>query len=85
MSRYIVEDEDGNAVVKQPTCPWCGQLPFLGLDSQAFCGNNACAAITWNPRLTARELIENAHRIEDPFASSPAETPTEDEWWDGIR
>ena len=62
---YIVEDEDGNAVVKQPTCPRCGHLPFrvLGLDSQAFCGTNDCAQMTWDPRLTALELIENAKEI----------------------
>lgn len=63
--RYIVEDDDGNPVVKQPTCPRCGQLPVrvFGLDSQAFCGNNDCAQFTWNPRMTALELIENAQEM----------------------
>lgn len=33
-----------------PTCPWCGQPAWFVLGAtQAFCGNEACAVLMWNP------------------------------------
>lgn len=42
-----------------PDCPLCGHPPALVLagEVQAFCGNDECTAICWNPSLTRAENI----------------------------
>jgi hypothetical protein len=34
-----------------PACPLCGQAPrwLLGGGTQAFCGNDDCTILTWDP------------------------------------
>lgn len=47
-----------------PDCPLCGDPPFMVLagDVQAFCGNEACKAWTWNPsRTRAENLADHGH------------------------
>jgi hypothetical protein len=56
-----------------PGCPLCGQPPIwlLGGGTQAFCGNDDCTLLTWNPSLSldANLLDAKCVRLE----------PTEDE------
>jgi hypothetical protein len=49
-------------------CPHCGGPPVLLLDEgrQAFCGNESCAVMTWNPTETAEELEANRKDIDLP-------------------
>lgn len=45
-----------------PNCPYCDQPPAFVLDEgrQAFCGNEECHVLAWNPTQTVEEL--EAHR-----------------------
>jgi hypothetical protein len=50
------------------TCPVCGspavaELPF---DEQAFCGNDDCPTLCWNPTLTFDENLDSFKAIELP-------------------
>jgi hypothetical protein len=39
--------------VATPTCPRCGSAPQLALSAiQAFCGNDACTVLMWNPSVS---------------------------------
>lgn len=50
--------------VPSPDCPRCGQPPQLQIgDSQAFCGNEECDVLMWNPRETREVLEANERRI----------------------
>jgi hypothetical protein len=50
--------------VATPTCPRCGSAPaiVLGNVTQAFCGNEDCDVLTWNPR----ESVEYFERTARP-------------------
>ena len=50
--------------LKCPTCPLCGQLPMFVLVGavQAFCGNDDCDLILWNPSETLDDNLMNAGR-----------------------
>lgn len=39
-------------------CPGCGQHALMALagGEQAFCGNDECHVLSWNPTLTLEEL-----------------------------
>jgi hypothetical protein len=45
-----------------PACPFCGQPPvfLLGGGTQAFCGNDDCTLLTWNPSLSLDENLLDA-------------------------
>lgn len=46
-------------------CPGCGHLAvFLVGDRQAFCGNDDCVVLTWDPAKTVAELEANMHEID---------------------
>ena len=48
-----------------PNCPRCGCPPALQLDKeQAFCGNEACDVLAWNPTKTPEELEAHPHIID---------------------
>ncbi len=49
-----------------PNCPLCGHPPAFVLvgNVQAFCGNDDCEAMCWNPSLTAAENRRHAVRVE---------------------
>jgi hypothetical protein len=48
-----------------PDCPMCGDPPFMILAGavQAFCGNEACEAWTWNPSVTRAENLKSVGRV----------------------
>lgn len=48
------------------SCPLCSEPPMwlLGGGRQAWCGNEDCKVITWNPTLTTDELINNLNFID---------------------
>lgn len=47
-----------------PNCPLCGHPPEFVLAGavQAFCGNDACDLILWNPSETLDDNLTNAGR-----------------------
>jgi len=49
-----------------PNCPYCGEPPVLLLDGghQAFCGNEDCKVLTWNPTETVEQLEANRKDID---------------------
>jgi hypothetical protein len=44
--------------IQTPACPLCGELPTItiGGGTQAFCGNDGCTVIFWDP---SRSLDQN--------------------------
>lgn len=42
------------------TCPGCGSPPRILLTDQAFCGNDDCHVMMWNPNKTLDELAADA-------------------------
>ncbi len=40
-------------------CPGCGQLAAFALTTQAFCGNDECGVMMWNPTKTLEEMAED--------------------------
>jgi hypothetical protein len=53
--------------MKSPDCPACGHPPkFLVGTTQAFCGNDECNWLAWNPQLTPAENLADAHSVELP-------------------
>lgn len=51
------------AVLPCPFCPLCGQPPYFVLAGavQAFCGNEDCDVMCWNPSETAEANIAALH------------------------
>lgn len=49
-----------------PLCPRCGSVPWLLLDDgqQAFCSNDDCDVLAWNPQ-QSREELEASKTIID--------------------
>jgi hypothetical protein len=62
-----VERERVNALVT-PGCPLCGQQPvmILGGGTQAFCGNDDCTLLLWNPSLSLDENLLDAGLVRFP-------------------
>lgn len=56
-----------------PRCPQCGHLPMmvLGGGTQAFCGNEDCSTLTWNPSHSLDENLLNTNfiRLPPPFGN----------------
>lgn len=50
------------AMPPTPRCPRCDQPPrfLMGGGTQAFCGTDDCAVMTWNPQVTAAEFEATA-------------------------
>lgn len=46
--------------------PACDQPPWavMGGGTQAFCGTDDCAVMTWNPQVTAAEFEATAEPIQ---------------------
>lgn len=55
-------------------CPWCGELPYvvMGGGTQAFCANDKCDALIWNPSITAAANLANLHMVQIRSTASPA-------------
>ena len=49
-----------------PLCPGCGWLPVMVLAGgrQAFCGNDDCTILTWDPSKTITELMADMQVID---------------------
>lgn len=45
-------------------CPGCEQPALLALSQQAFCGNDECPIISWNPEKTLDELMDDNHIVD---------------------
>ena len=47
-------------------CPWCGEPPVMlfGGGTQAFCGTDDCACLTWDPAKTLAELNADARVVD---------------------
>jgi len=43
-----------------PWCPWCGEPPRFILPGQgdAFCGNESCGMLKWDPTKTYPQMLE---------------------------
>lgn len=50
--------------LQSPDCPYCGYPPVILLYEQAFCGNDDCKVILWNPRLTPAENLADAGTVD---------------------
>lgn len=46
-------------------CPACGALPaaVFGGGTQAFCSNEDCRVLTWDPTKTLAQLMAGIHQI----------------------
>jgi len=54
-----------------PSCPVCGQPPHpVSMPLQAFCGNDDCNVLTWNPTKSAEQNMFDAG-----YASIDGELP----------
>ncbi len=64
--------DDGSTPLRCPDCPICGHPPFFVLHGcvQAFCGNEDCAVMCWNPSRTQAENLADVteHEVPDPIA-----------------
>jgi hypothetical protein len=47
-------------------CPGCEEDAALALSVQAFCGNDECHVMCWNPEQTLQQFAETAESIELP-------------------
>lgn len=56
--------------VAQASCPGCGENPMLAVSAeQAFCGNDDCRVMVWNPSQTAEQFWASATEqvlVRDP-------------------
>ena len=50
------------AEVLTPRCPLCGSAPYMvmGGGTQAFCGNDDCTLICWDPSLSLDDNLMDA-------------------------
>lgn len=51
----------------EPVCPGCGQPPMQFavplVPEQAFCGNDQCHVIMWDPTKTLDELVADSQTV----------------------
>lgn len=47
-------------------CPGCQQPAKFALTGQAFCGNDDCKIIAWNPSKTFDELMDSNQVVDTP-------------------
>lgn len=52
------------SAMKSPDCPVCGHPPAFLLGNQAFCGNDDCTCLSWNPTITPAENLAGASKID---------------------
>jgi hypothetical protein len=50
-----------------PGCPLCGELPEFAIGpTQAFCGNDDCTLLLWNPSLSLDANLLDAGVVNLP-------------------
>lgn len=54
------------AEILTPGCPLCGQPPRFAFSEQAFCGNDDCTLILWNPSLSLDDNLTDAGVVKFP-------------------
>jgi hypothetical protein len=52
--------------VLTPRCPVCDSPPVMvfGGGTQAFCGNDDCSTVTWNPAESLDDNLLDVHFVE---------------------
>lgn len=48
------------------TCPGCGQPAAIALSGQAWCGNDECHVMAWNPDKTLEEMAADIQQVSFP-------------------
>jgi len=53
-------------ILVTPDCPFCGQPPVMifGGGTQAFCGNDDCTLLKWDPSKTLDENLLDAREVD---------------------
>lgn len=52
-------------LIVTPNCPRCGEPPVMAMSvAQAFCGNTACAVLSWDMRDTVAEHYAMAETVD---------------------
>ena len=52
-------------MTKTPVCPVCSRPPiFVLAGTQAFCGNDECRVLMWDPSKDRDDLLAKEDRIE---------------------
>lgn len=73
----VLQAVDALARRSCPSCPVCGQPPRLLLHpEQAFCGNDDCRALMWNPSLTAEQNLAEETPVQLTRDTPPTAPPT---------
>ena len=50
-----------------PNCPLCGRPPLFAFgNEQAFCGNDDCTLILWDPTLSLDDNLMDAGVVQFP-------------------
>ena len=54
------------AEILTPDCPVCSQPPIMvfGGGTQAFCGNDDCSTLCWNPSKSIDDNLMDTHFVE---------------------
>lgn len=45
-------------------CPSCKEPPLIEFPSQAWCGNDDCPILSWNPQCTMDELLDGLQVVD---------------------
>lgn len=54
------------AGILTPRCPLCCGLPRIVFGTQAFCGNDDCTLLMWNPELSVDDNLMDSKVIHLP-------------------
>lgn len=53
------------SAILSPACPLCGQFPALQIgEHQAFCGDEDCKVLVWDPAKTREENFANTRVVD---------------------
>ena len=60
-----------------PHCPLCDEPPVMTLTGnvQAFCGNDDCTILLWNPSLSLDDNLMDAGVVKLPPAEDDSDSP----------
>jgi len=67
-------------VLRTSLCPWCGSIPSVVVSPlvhpMAWCHNEACRCLMFDPSKTARENLAGDIQLVDLDVTDEAEPPT---------